>query len=360
MKWTTQKRKIDELIPYFANPRQMSDKQNKDLTTSLKKFDLVEIPAINKDGTILAGHQRLRIMQSLGRGDEEIDVRVPDKQLSENEVQEYNIRSNKNTGDWNFDELANSFEVDDLLEWGFDEKELKIDLPVEEDDVPEVQAEAVSKLGEIYQLGNHRLMCGDSTNKDDVFILTNFGKDKIDCVFTDPPYGMNAVSKSGVLSKNYKSDILGDDDNTIAIKSFELCRDYNILKQIWWGANYYSSILPDSECWLIWDKNNGESDQTDCELAWTNFRSVNRQFTQSSEKTNRTHPTQKPVSLVAWALKKFECGDNILDLFGGSGSTLIACEQLNRKCYMMELDPKYIDVIIKRWENLTGNKAEKL
>jgi ParB-like chromosome segregation protein Spo0J len=126
MKWTTEKRKVNDLIPYDKNPRQMSDKQNKDLTESLKKFDLVEIPAVNKDGTILAGHQRLRIMQSLGRGDEEIDVRVPDRQLSEKDVQEYNIRSNKNTGEWNFDELANSFEVDDLLEWGFDEKDFAI------------------------------------------------------------------------------------------------------------------------------------------------------------------------------------------------------------------------------------------
>ena len=127
MKWVTQKRRISDLIPYLQNPRQMTDKQVKDLTKSLEKFDLVEIPAINTDGVILAGHQRLKIMQLLGRGEEEIDVRVPDRQLNEQEVKEYNIRSNRNTGEWDFDLLANNFEVDELLEWGFDEKELKID-----------------------------------------------------------------------------------------------------------------------------------------------------------------------------------------------------------------------------------------
>lgn len=127
MKWSTEKRKINDLIPFEGNPRQMTEKQNEDLKKSLEKFDLVEIPAINQDGTILAGHQRLRIMQSLDRGDEEIDVRVPDRQLDEKEIQEYNIRSNKNVGEWSFDALANNFEVDDLLEWGFDERELALE-----------------------------------------------------------------------------------------------------------------------------------------------------------------------------------------------------------------------------------------
>lgn len=216
-----------------------------------------------------------------------------------------------------------------------------------------------AKYGDIWQLGNHRLMCGDSTDKETVEKLMD-GK-KADMVFTDPPYGMNAVSKSGVLSKTYKTDILNDDTNEVAIKSFKLCQNlFANSKQVWWGANYYTECLPSSECWIVWDKNNGASDQTDCELAWSNFRSVVRQFTLSSEKTNRVHPTQKPVKLIVNILNKFEKNDkfiNILDLFGGSGSTLIACEYLNRKCYMMELDTKYCDVIIKRWEKYTGKKA---
>lgn len=175
---------------------------------------------------------------------------------------------------------------------------------------------------------------------------------------------MNAVSKSGVLSKTYKKDILGDNDNSVAIESYIMInRQMLDIKQIWWGANYYTECLPSSECWIVWDKNNGNSDQTDCELAWTNFRSVVRQFTLASEKINRVHPTQKPLKLIQQILNKFDKNNklnNILDLFGGSGSTLIACEQLDRKCYMMELDPKYVDVIINRWETFTGEKAIKI
>lgn len=126
--WTTEKRVINDLIPYDKNPRSMSEKQNSDLQESLEKFDLAEIPVINKDNIILAGHQRIRVLKSLGRGNEEIDVRVPNRQLTEKEVQEYNIRSNKNTGSFDFDILIDGFETEDLLEWGFDSKELSIDV----------------------------------------------------------------------------------------------------------------------------------------------------------------------------------------------------------------------------------------
>lgn len=205
-------------------------------------------------------------------------------------------------------------------------------------------------------------MCGDSIDLEQVKKLT--GGAKIDMVFTDPPYGMNAVSKSGVLSKRYESDIKGDDDNETAKKAFtEITREYPSARQIWFGANYYTEVVPSAECWIVWDKNNGASDQTDCELAWTNFRSVVRQFTMASEKVGRVHPTQKPVRLVSEIINRFEKGakyETLLDVFGGSGTTLIAAEQLNRKCYMMELDPHYCDIILARWEKLTGRKAEKV
>ena len=230
---------------------------------------------------------------------------------------------------------------------------LSDDEVVEDDFDEEPPENPISKRGDIWLLGRHRLMYGDSTSEEDVKKLVD--DNPIYLINTDPPYGMNAVSKSGVLSKNYKTDIIGDDDNTVAFKSFELAqRLYSNSNQVWWGANYYSEVLPSSECWLVWDKNNGGSDQTDCELAWANFRSVVRQFTLSSEKTNRVHPTQKPVKLFEWIINKFDKNEafkTVLDLFGGSGFTLIGAEQMNRTSFTMEFDPKFVDVITNRYIN---------
>jgi DNA modification methylase len=243
--------------------------------------------------------------------------------------------------------------------FGFEDMTVEEEVEVIEDEVPEVPTEPKAKLGDIYQLGNHRLMCGSATSIEDIEKMLNGAE--IDLIYTDPPYGMNAVSKSGVLSEKYKTDIMNDDDNSVAIDSFNLCAvRFDNSKQVWWGANYYTECLPSSECWIVWDKNNGSSDQTDCELAWANFRSVVRQFTMASEKKNRVHPTQKPCKLFNEIVRKFEKDgkfNNVMDLFGGSGSTMLACEQLNRNCFMMELDPKYVDVIIDRWEQFTGQKA---
>lgn len=180
-------------------------------------------------------------------------------------------------------------------------------MEIVEDDPPEAETQkpAITQPGDIWQLGRHRLMCGDSTNVDDIDRLIDGAT--IDFVYTDPPYGMNAVSKSGVLSEHYDGDIMNDDDNTVAIECFRLSHEmFADARQVWWGANYYTEALPSAECWVVWDKNNGASDQTDCELAWTNFRSVVRMFTMASEKKNRVHPTQKPVKLFDEIVNKFE------------------------------------------------------
>ena len=234
---------------------------------------------------------------------------------------------------------------------------------VTEDDFdPEEVHETKVKKGDIWILGAHRLMCADSTHHEDVMRL--LAKETPDLIYTDPPYGMNAVSNSGVLKEKYKTDIHGDDDNTIAINAFKLCQAaFPNARQVWWGANYYTECLPSSECWLVWDKNNGMSDQTDCELAWANFRSVVRQFTMVSEKTNRIHPNQKPCKLFADIvdrMKKNETYTKVLDLFGGSGSTMIACEQMGIQSFIMEYDPHFCTEIIARWEKLTGRKAVRI
>ena len=335
------------------NPRQLTKEQHAQLKDSIQRFGLVDPLIVNKnkdrDNILVGGHQRLRIAKELGI------KKVPcvEVDLSLDQEKELNIRLNKNVGEWDYDSLANYFDVDELMDWGFTDDELQFyeDEPeqglIDDDEIPEVE-EAITKQGDLWILGEHRLLCGDATKKEDVNILMD-GK-KADMVFTDPPYGMDAVKNSGVLKKKYK-DIINDDSINTAVDTFHLI-DKEI-PMIWWGANYYANNLPNQSCWFVWDKNNGASDQMDCELAWTNLKGVTRQYTQASEKKNRIHPTQKPVELVEWCFNKIE-SDNVYDPFLGSGSTLIACEKTNRKCYGMEIDPHYCDVIVYRQESRKG------
>lgn len=361
-------RKTGELIPYINNSRTHSDQQVQQVAASIKEFGFTNPILIDEDSGIIAGHGRLQAAQMMGM-DEVPTITL--EGLTEAQRKAYVIADNQlalNAG-WDLDalkvELERLGELDfdiDLL--GFDDdmlaglmEEEPAEGLTDEDEVPELEDDPVTVEGDVWILGKHRLMCGDSTSIDAV--------DKLmqgvcpDLIHTDPPYGMNAVSKSSVLKANYGTDIMGDDNPDIAKDAFSLINGlYPEAKQIWWGANYYCSVLPDSECWLVWDKNNGQSDQTDCELAWANFRSVVRQFTQASEKTNRVHPTQKPVSLVEWIIKRFNLSaNNIADYFGGSGSTLIAAEKHGINAFLMEFDPKFCDVIIKRWQDFAGQEA---
>lgn len=359
---------IDGLIPYALNSRTHSDAQVAQIAASIKEFGFLNPIIIDGENGIIAGHGRVLAAQKLGMT--ELPV-VEADHLTDAQRKAYVIADNRlalNAG-WDNQvlttELAALQELDfDLDLLGFDGKELAdllkpevVEGQTDEDEVPEAPEDPVTVEGDIWVLGRHRLMCGDSTSIGDVERLM-IGVYP-DLIHTDPPYGMNAVSKSSVLKKNYSTDILGDDNPDVAKDSFRLIYGlYPDAKQIWWGANYYCSALPDSECWLVWDKNNGGSDQTDCELAWANFRSVVRQFTKASEKTNRVHPTQKPVALMEWIIKRFNItSKSIADFFGGSGSTLIAAEKHGISSFIMEFDPKFSDVIIKRWQDFTGQEA---
>jgi len=347
-----EKKNIKDLIPAPYNARKSNAKQEAQLKASLEKFGVVEPIIFNKQtGYIVGGHFRVRELKKLGY--KEVDCVIVD--LNEQDERELNIRLNANTGEWDFEQLANEWDSEELGNWGLDMPSFELEeeqevLAAQEDDfdVPQGGIETDIVLGDLFEIGEHRLLCGSSVNPEHIDML--LGKIEPDLIHTDPPYGMSAVSKSGVLKERYGSDILGDEDTSVAKDSFNLV--YSLFPKsvhIWWGANYYSSCLPDSECWLVWDKNNGGSDQTDCELAWSNIRSVVRQFTQASEKTNRVHPTQKPVSLVEWCISKCKTDiKTVADFFGGSGVTMVTARQKGIKSFIMELDPKYCQVIVDR------------
>lgn len=358
---------IDRLTEYARNPRKNDHAVDK-IAGAIKEFGF-RIPVVAKsDGLVVDGHLRLKAAKKLGLT--EVPVILADD-MTDAQIKAFRISVNRMAefAEWDNDLLA--LEFDELTELGFDldltgftADEIAALTPeqiepglTDEDAVPELPEQPVTVLGDVWVLGKHRVMCGNSTMLADVERLMNGATP--DCIHTDPPYGMNAVSKSSVLKKNYKQDILGDDTPDVAKDAFRLIYGmWPDAKQIWWGANYYCSVLPDSECWLVWDKNNGQSDQTDCELAWANFRSVVRQFTLASEKTNRVHPTQKPVALMEWILKRFNLSvKTVADFFGGSGSTLIAAEKHGAQAFIMEFDPRFVDVIVKRWQDFTGKIA---
>lgn len=238
--------------------------------------------------------------------------------------------------------------------------ELDPDAPVD------VQERAVSTLGDVWFLGKHRLMCGDSANLENINKL--MGDVKADLVFTDPPYGVKrdkGFGGSGGFDgkgKPIKRRVYEDnwDNDTPPQETFDI-----LLKSgknaIIWGGNFFTDKLPVSGFWLVWDKHQTMPTFGDCELAWTNFprKSVKKYDVVYNgligKEKERFHPTQKPVKLCADVINDFTNKDDlILDLFGGSGSTLVACEQLHRTCYMMELDPRYVDVIVKRYIGVTG------
>jgi len=359
---------IATLIPFAKNSRTHSDAQVAQIAASIREFGFTNPVLVDEANGIIAGHGRVLAARKL-KLTEVPCIRLA--HLTDAQKRAYVIADNKLALNAGWDEAMLKLELADLkaLDFdlnltGFNTDEIDALLAekgteglTDPDDTPEPPVEPVTRLGDVWVCGQHRVMCGSATSVDDVQRLMAGASP--DLIHTDPPYGMNAVTKSSVLKERYKTDIIGDDNAETAKDAFRLIFGlYPDAKHIWWGANYYASALPDSECWLVWDKNNGQSDQTDCELAWANFRSVVRQFTQASEKKNRVHPTQKPVALMEWIIKRFKISaTTIADFFGGSGSTLIAAEKNQITGYIMELDPVFVDVIVKRWENFTGQKA---
>ena len=356
---------IDELIPYEHNAKEHNETQIKNLATSLKKYGWQNPVLIDKNNIIIAGHGRVLGAKELGLTEAPC---IYANDLTEEQVREYRILDNKLTESaWIDEELE--FELPELDFSDFD-LEFDVDFGEEEksiieDEVPEVdeETEPICKLGDIWQLGEHRLICGDSTDKAVIDRLMDGVK--ADCVFTDPPYGIGIdgqkESKCANPKHNRKAHEFRGWDNTRPDKSvFDYILSLNIPSVIF-GGNYFADMLPATRGWIYWSKGQDGLTMSDGELAWTNVNKPLRCVTVNRANLGKTvHPTQKPLKVVEFCLDYAGEGKVVLDLFGGSGSTLIACEQLNRKCYMCELDPKYCDVIIQRWENFTGQKAVKV
>lgn len=371
-------RSISTLIPYARNSRTHSDEQIAQIAASIKEFGWTNPILVDGDNGIIAGHGRLSAARKLGH--DEVPV-IELKDLTETQRKAYIIADNRLALNAGWDNEMLTIELNDLLAdgfaldiLGFDAKELDALLAPEEvegltgeDEAPPLPEEPKTKLGDIYQLGNHRLMCGDSTSVDAVETLLQ--GQRADMVFTDPPYNVAFNGRSG------KFDVIKNDDLPEEqfsqfiqdwLQTFEAFRpnSYYICCN-WAFYGILQSALKPKAC-IVWAKNVfglGRGYRHQHEFIMFDGL-IDPDIKNESDLWNiakdskYVHPTQKPVAISERAIKNSTKPNNIvLDYFGGSGSTLIACEKQNRHARLMELDPKYCDVIVKRWEDFTGKKA---
>ena len=393
--------KISKVKGNPNNPRIIKNDKFKKLVKSIKDFpEMLKLRPIvvDEDMMVLGGNMRLKASKDAGLKEVWIEVA---EGLSEEQKKEFIVKDNVGFGEWEWDMLANEWDSVQLAEWGLDvwenedDKEPEAGL-IEDDEIPEVKESKV-KRGDIWQLGKHRVMCGDSTSSDDVAKLMN--GEKADMVFTDPPYnvdfkgqelsnttkdGKKILNHKGANTKHetIKNDKLEDEEFILFIK--EVLKNIKTYNK---GAWYFTFcdlkldllLLPLKEMgfiWksiIIWNKNQATLSGKDYKSRYEPivYGSPNNSFYGERYKQedvwefqrtlkNDLHPTMKPIPLIENGIKNSsKLNMIVLDLFLGSGSTLIAAEKLNRKCYGMELDEKYCDVIIERWEQFTGQKAIK-
>ena len=367
---------VKDLIPYEKNTKKHDDVQINNVAESIKQYGFVQPIVIDKNNVVVIGHCRLLAAKKLKMADVPC-VCVED--LTEEQVKALRIVDNKsNESPWDFDFLADELADLDLSDFDFDfgiDTDAEEETEIVEDEAPEVdeENEPITKLGDIWQLGRHRLMCGDSTDKATVELLMS--GNKADMVFTDPPYGYEY--QSNMRTKSKKFDVLVNDDKILDFmpRIKEQCNGFVFICTTWKVLDKWLPLFNkyfDLSNMIIWDKGGGgigdleHTFLTDYEIILCSHNSakitgkrIGSVWNIPKDNANDyVHATQKPIKLSATAIENTTNeNDIILDVFGGSGSTLIACEQLDRTCYMMELDPKYCDVIIKRWETLTGEKA---
>jgi len=387
---------IADLIPYARNPRK-NDPAVQRVAASLKEYGLVKNSiVVDEDMVLITGHTTLKAMQALKWATAPEVTQVFG--LTKAQKKAYRIADNKlgELATWDEELLALEFEDLKGLDFdvdltGFDDKELGKILDAskeasEDDYEPPVEIETSIQRGDLFRLGRHRLLCGDSTSAEDVGRLME-GK-KADLLLTDPPYGINIVNTGrvgidapagfgkvgtrGMVKARTYHNIEGDDHPFDPRPFLDLAPVVMLF-----GGNNFASRLPDSPAWLVWDKKAEKgadhNNFSDVELVWTNLKQKScpiyrhlwsgllREGDRNVELKDRVHPTQKPVGLIAAILSDHSNpGALCLDPFLGSGTTLVACEQLGRTCYGMEISPQYCQVIIDRWEKLTRQKAEKV
>ena len=347
---------IEKLKHLDGNPRKGNVEAVK---KSYEKFGQRKPIVATKEGKVISGNHQLAAAKELGWNKIAV-VFTDDDELT---AKAFALADNRTAdlGTYDDDLLADmlgsvSSDLELLEATSFEEKDLLALIKkqeVIEDDAPAIRQTEV-KLGQKYKLGNHTLVCGDATNKEHLDFLVN--NNSIDLLLIDPPYGIDASNMNlGTTKKDYNKFYRGNDWDKDKVEILHLL-DYATFSCIW-GGNYYADKLPINNDWLCWFKKLKNTSFSEFELAWTNFNKNTRIFEHHWSGEQKLHPTAKPVKVMTWVLNIID-NENVLDVFGGSGSTLIACEQLERNCFMLELDPKYCQVIIDRWENLTGQKAE--
>lgn len=384
---------VADLKEYGQNSRTHSTLQVGQIAESIKAFGWTNPLLVDESRVLIAGHGRLAAAKLLGLAE------VPCIEiagLSEDKRRALVIADNKLALNAGWDDAALASEIALLNSAGFDldllgftaaemNKLQDFDFggDSDPDEVPPVPDDPTSAPGDLWLLGKHRVMCGDSTSIDAVEALMD--GNAVDMVFTDPPYGISIVSgggkvggggafggkrnekkdKSNVIQSSNFAPVAGDDSIDVAVEAIQVIATLGAKVEIIWGGNYYAASLPNSSCWIVWDKQN-TGNFADCELAWTNQTTAVRKFEHmwngmvkaSEHGQKRVHPTQKPVALAAWCFEQYgdKC-ETVVDLFGGSGSTLIACEQKKKTGYIMELSGSYVDVIVSRWQTFTGKQA---
>lgn len=388
--WHTETRKLSNLKANKKNPRKLSENDAFHLRTSLEKFGLADKIIINLDDTIIGGHQRKKVLQNMGI--KEVEVLVPDRELTDKECDEFNIRLNRNAGEWDFDILANEWNIDELVAWGFNPEEFSLP-PIEEiiseedeSDVlePGKDEDAQTKLGDVYELNGHRLVCGDSTVPEYVNKCLN-GAEPI-LMVTDPPYGVEYdanwrtdACKDG--AKRAKGKVQNDGQVNWALawhlfpgsvayvwcaswylpevaKTLDDC-EYERKSLIIWVKQHFALSRGDyhwqhEPCWYAVKKghqHNWQGSRKECTI-WeiANLNCFGKSKEVGEERT--AHSTQKPIECMAKPIRNnTAAGQGVYDPFLGSGTTLIAAEQLGRTCYGIELSPAYCDIIVNRWKN---------